>query len=114
MKKSFLATYVIGTLLLPMTSLANEANIQEEKPNMLIIWGDDIGYSNISAYNNGLMGYETPNIDRIADEGAIFTHHYAQQSCTAGRASFITGLLTIGMPGSEHGIPDWARQLLMF
>jgi len=87
----------------------------EERPNVLVIWGDDIGYSNISAYNNGIMGYETPNIDRIADEGALFTHHYAQQSCTAGRASFITGqhpfrtgLLTIGMPGSAHGIPDWA------
>ncbi|WP_394246987.1 arylsulfatase [Vibrio profundi] len=86
-----------------------------ERPNILVIWGDDIGYSNISAYNNGVMGYETPNIDRIANEGALFTHHYAQQSCTAGRSSFIlgqhpfrTGLLTIGMPGSDHGIPDWA------
>jgi arylsulfatase len=89
-----------------------------EKPNILVIWGDDIGVHNISAYNNGLMGYETPNIDRLAKEGAIFTHYYAQQSCTAGRASFVTGqhpfrtgLLTIGMPGSEHGIPDWAPTL---
>lgn len=86
-----------------------------EKPNILVIWGDDIGVHNISAYNHGIMGYKTPNIDRIAKEGAMFTDSYAQQSCTAGRASFIlgqhpfrTGLLTIGMPGSDHGIPDWS------
>ena len=89
-----------------------------DKPNILVIWGDDIGVHNISAYNNGVMGYETPNIDRIANEGAMLTHYYAQQSCTAGRASFVTGqhpfrtgLLTIGMPGSDHGIPDWAPTL---
>jgi arylsulfatase len=89
-----------------------------KKPNILVIWGDDIGPHNISAYNHGIMGYQTPNIDRLAKEGAMFTHYYAQQSCTAGRASFImgqhpfrTGLLTIGMPGSEHGIPDWAPTL---
>jgi arylsulfatase len=86
-----------------------------EKPNILVIWGDDVGVHNISAYNHGIMGYQTPNIDRIANEGALFTDAYAQQSCTAGRASFVlgqhpfrTGLLTIGMPGSPHGIPDWA------
>src|SRR5580700_5088246 len=84
------------------------------KPNILVIWGDDIGVHNISAYNHGIMGYRTPNIDRIAKEGALFTDAYAQQSCTAGRSSFIlgqhpfrTGLLTVGLPGSEHGIPDW-------
>jgi arylsulfatase len=99
-------------LLAIATSAAATTN--KAKPNVLAIWGDDIGYYNISAYNQGMMGYQTPNIDRIADEGALFTHHYAQQSCTAGRASFIlgqepfrTGLLTIGMPGSTHGIPDW-------
>jgi arylsulfatase len=86
---------------------------QTAKPNILVIWGDDIGWSNISAYNHGMMGYKTPNIDRIADEGAMFTDWYAQQSCTAGRAAFIlgqhpfrTGLLTIGMPGSAQGIKD--------
>ncbi len=86
-----------------------------KKPNFVFIWGDDIGVHNISAYNHGIMGYRTPNIDRIAKEGALFTDSYAQQSCTAGRASFIlgqhpfrTGLLTIGMPGSDHGIPDWS------
>jgi arylsulfatase len=85
-----------------------------KKPNILVIFGDDIGQSQISAYTMGLMGYRTPNIDRIAQEGAIFTDAYAQQSCTAGRASFIlgqepfrSGLLTIGMPGDPHGITDW-------
>ena len=84
-------------------------------PPFIRVWGDDVGIHNISAYNLGLMGYRTPNIDRIAREGAIFTDAYAQQSCTAGRASFIlgqhpfrTGLLTIGMPGSPQGIPPWA------
>ncbi|MBS7543958.1 arylsulfatase [Ancylobacter oerskovii] len=85
-----------------------------KQPNILVIFGDDIGISQISAYTMGLMGYRTPNIDRIAAEGAIFTDSYGQQSCTAGRASFIlgqepfrTGLLTIGMPGDPHGIADW-------
>src|SRR5215475_2797400 len=89
--------------------------VPKDKPNILVIWGDDIGVHNISAYSHGVMGYRTPNIDRIAKEGALFTDAYAQQSCTAGRASFIlgqhpfrTGLLTIGMPGSPQGIPDWA------
>jgi len=103
-------------LLLPLLALGAAFSAQAaEKPNILVIWGDDIGWSNISAYNHGMMGYRTPNIDRIAEEGAMFTDFYAQQSCTAGRASFIlgqhpfrTGLLTIGMPGSPHGAPDWA------
>jgi hypothetical protein len=63
-----------------------EAQAQQQKPNILIIWGDDIGQFNISAYNRGMMGYRTPNIDRIASEGALFTDWYGQQSCTAGRA----------------------------
>ena len=75
--------------------------------------GDDIGYWNISAYNRGMMGYRTPNIDRIANEGAIFTDYYAQQSCTAGRAAFITGqspirtgLLKVGLPSAKEGLSD--------
>src|SRR5262245_40071013 len=91
---------------------AVEAQTAGKKPNILVIWGDDVGFFNLSAYNQGMMGYRTPNIDRIAKEGALFTDAYAQQSCTAGRASFIlgehpfrTGLLTIGMPGSPQGIP---------
>lgn len=82
-----------------------------EKPNILVIWGDDIGQSNISAYTKGLMGYRTPNIDRIADEGMIFTDYYGEQSCTAGRSSFITGqsvfrtgLSKVGMPGAKEGM----------
>jgi arylsulfatase len=115
MKKTLLAALCVSSIAMPAMAEAKTVEPQTEKPNMLIIWGDDVGYGNISAYNNGVMGYETPNIDRIANEGGLFTHHYAQQSCTAGRASFITGqhpfrtgLLTIGMPGSDHGIPDWS------
>src|SRR6516164_7726391 len=81
------------------------------KPNILIIWGDDIGWFNISAYNHGIMGYRTPNIDRIAKEGALFTDWYGQQSCTAGRAAFITGqspirtgLTKVGLPGAKLGL----------
>jgi arylsulfatase len=83
----------------------------EKKPNILFIMGDDIGWSNISAYNLGLMGYRTPNIDRIAKEGALFTDWYGQQSCTAGRAAFITGqspirtgLTKVGLPGATLGL----------
>jgi arylsulfatase len=81
------------------------------KPNFLIIWGDDIGQSNISAYTMGLMGYRTPNIDRIANEGMIFTDYYGEQSCTAGRSSYImgqsvfrTGLSKVGLPGADLGM----------
>jgi arylsulfatase A-like enzyme len=87
------------------------AYAQTGKPNIVIIWGDDIGQSNISAYSHGLMGYKTPNIDRIAKEGMIFTDYYAEQSCTAGRASFITGqsglrtgLTKVGLPGATLGL----------
>lgn len=82
-----------------------------KKPNILIIWGDDIGYWNVSAYNQGMMGYKTPNIDRIAKEGALFTDWYGQQSCTAGRAAFLTGqspirtgLTKVGLPGAKEGL----------
>ena len=82
-----------------------------KKPNILIIWGDDIGWFNVSAYNHGVMGYRTPNIDRLAKEGTMFTDWYGQQSCTAGRAAFITGqspirtgLTKVGMPGAKIGL----------
>jgi arylsulfatase len=85
--------------------------IAQGKPNILIIWGDDIGQFNISAYNRGMMGYKTPNIDRIASEGALFTDWYGQQSCTAGRAAFVTGqspirtgLTKVGLPGAPEGM----------
>ncbi len=83
----------------------------QRKPNILVLWGDDIGYWNVSAYSHGLMGYKTPNIDRIAKEGALFTDWYGQQSCTAGRACFITGqvgfrtgMLKVGLPGAKEGL----------
>jgi arylsulfatase len=82
-----------------------------QKPNILVIWGDDIGVSNLSCYSHGLMGYRTPNIDRIADEGMRFTDYYGEQSCTAGRAAFImgqcglrTGLTKVGLPGAALGM----------
>ncbi|WPB74949.1 arylsulfatase [Archangium violaceum] len=82
-------------------------------PNIIVIFGDDIGYWNISAYNQGMLGYETPNIDRLAKEGALLTNYYGQQSCTAGRAAFITGqcpfrtgLTKVGMPGAKVGLSD--------
>ena len=106
---ALLALFASG-LLLASTGPAM-AQATAKKPNILIIWGDDIGYWNISAYNLGMMGYKTPNIDRIAKEGALFTDWYAQQSCTAGRAAFITGqvgfrtgLLKVGLPGAKEGL----------
>ena len=90
------------------------ARAADKKPNILVIWGDDIGWYNVSAYNLGVMGYKTPNIDRLAREGAMFTDWYGQQSCTAGRAAFITGqspirtgLTKVGLPGADLGLrPD--------
>jgi len=83
----------------------------EQKPNILVIMGDDIGWFNPSCYNRGMMGYQTPNIDRIANEGALFTCWYGQQSCTAGRAAFVTGqspirtgLTKVGIPGADVGL----------
>lgn len=85
-------------------------NEEVKKPNIVVIFGDDIGQSNLSIYTKGLMGYRTPNIDRIAEEGLIFTDYYAEQSCTAGRAAFITGqsvfrsgLSKVGLPGADQG-----------
>src|SRR6478736_1430899 len=96
----------LGILLLGAAS----AQAADKKPNIVVIWGDDIGTWNISAYTHGLMG-RTPNIDRIAKEGALFTDHYGQPSCTAGRAAFLmgqlpvrTGMTTVGIPGSTRGI----------
>ena len=102
---------------------AGSAVAQEaERPNILVIWGDDIGWANLSAYGDAIMGYRTPNIDRLADEGIMFVDHYAQPSCTAGRAAFITGqypirsgMTTVGQPGSPLGLqaasPTLAEQL---
>ena len=84
-----------------------------DKPNILVIWGDDIGIANLSCYTHGLMGYQTPNIDRLAKEGMMFTDSYGEQSCTAGRSSFITGqsvyrtgLSKVGIPGAPIGMTE--------
>jgi arylsulfatase A-like enzyme len=105
MKKKRL--FYLGLLLMACISL----QAQTKKPNILIIWGDDVGMWNISAYHRGMMGGSTPNIDRIAKGGMLFLDHYAQASCTAGRAAFITGqypvrtgLTTVGLPGAKEGI----------
>src|SRR4249920_3943470 len=107
--------FALLALLTSAVATATPASAQQQgqKPNILVIMGDDIGYWNISAYNRGQMGYRTPNIDRIANEGAIFTDYYGQQSCTAGRAAFITGqsplrtgLLKVGLPGAKEGLSE--------
>ena len=102
-------TIFLVTLLFVLAAVSFAA--AADKPNIVIIWGDDIGQSNISAYTKGLMGYQTPNIDRVAKEGVIFTDYYGEQSCTAGRASFITGqsglrtgMTKVGLPGSPLGL----------
>ncbi|WP_312362821.1 arylsulfatase [Ensifer sp.] len=101
----------LGLLLLSSSAYAQQPAPATDKPNVLVIFGDDIGQSNVSAYTMGVMGYRTPNIDRIAHEGAIFTDYYAEQSCTAGRSTFITGQSTlrtglskVGLPGAPIGL----------
>src|SRR5210317_1001531 len=105
-KNSFKVLLIAAlAVILSVPALAQKS----KKPNILVLWGDDIGQSNISAYTRGMMGYQTPNIDRIAKEGMIFTDYYAEQSCTAGRSSYITsqsvfrtGLSQVGMPGATE------------
>ncbi len=107
--KFTLGALAASSFLLPSGSSTLQAQATGAKqPNIVIIWGDDIGQSDISAYSMGLMGFHTPNIDRIAHEGMIFTDYYAEQSCTAGRASFITGqsglrtgMTKVGLPGGR-------------
>ncbi len=106
-----LAVLLAVAVALAMAAGPTNAQTAGKKPNILVIWGDDIGGFNISAYNQGMMGYKTPNIDRIAKEGALFTDWYGQQSCTAGRAAFITGqspirtgLTKVGLPGAPEGM----------
>ena len=99
-KKSFLILFLFSFVSL----------MAQDKPNILVIWGDDIGTWNISHNSRGMMGYQTPNIDRIANDGVAFTDYYAQQTCTAGRAAFIggnvpvrTGMTKVGLPGAKEG-----------
>jgi arylsulfatase len=102
------AASVLGTAATVQTAQAQQpagTATGGKKPNILVIFGDDIGLANISAYSHGLMGYQTPNIDRIAREGMMFLDYYAEQSCTAGRSSFITGQATLRTGLSKVGIP---------
>src|SRR5436305_13627258 len=106
---SMISNIMLGlaaSVVIAMTGSGPATAQQPQKPNILIIWGDDIGEFNISAYNMGRMGYRTPNIDSIAREGAIFTDWYGQQSCTAGRAAFITGQSPIRTGLTKVGVPD--------
>ena len=117
------STKVLFTPLRPLSTLrrAFGSNHREttmasdKKPNILFIMGDDIGWANISAYHRGIMASRTPNLDQLASEGMMFTDYYAEASCTAGRANFITGeipfrtgLTTVGQAGSPQGMPDEA------
>ncbi len=110
MHKSWLT---VGALLVSLASMAalSAPALARAKPNILFIMSDDVGVDNVSAYSHGLVGYQTPNLDRIANEGIAFTDYYAEQSCTAGRSAFITGqipvrtgLTKVGLPGADLGI----------
>jgi arylsulfatase A-like enzyme len=113
---TFAAALAVGSAASAQTARAQQqapAAPGGRKPNIIMIMGDDVGMWNISAYNRGMMGGRTPNLDRIAAEGAVFTDYYAQQSCTAGRAAFIlgqtpfrTGLLKVGLPAAKQGLQD--------
>ena len=101
---------LVAMIVAWFAATAAAAQQPQKRPNILVIWGDDVGYWNISHNNHGMMGYRTPNIDRIARDGVAFTDYYAQQSCTAGRAAFIggcvpvrTGMTKVGMPGAKEG-----------
>ena len=106
--------FMVAAILAVLTFIAGPVSAAKaKKPNILVIWGDDIGQSNISTYTHGVMGYQTPNIDRIAEEGMTFTDYYGEQSCTAGRSSFImgqsvfrTGLSKVGLPGAKEGMQE--------
>jgi arylsulfatase len=110
MKHTMKACSILVAVLAVLVLVAGPADAADKKPNILVIWGDDIGTWNISHNNRGMMGYRTPNIDRIAKEGVAFTDYYGQQSCTAGRAAFIngsvpvrTGMTKVGLPGAKEG-----------
>ncbi len=103
-----IGSWLVAAALLAIVASTAQA---QDRPNILVVWGDDIGQSNVSAYTMGMMGYRTPNIDRIANEGMMFTDYYGEQSCTAGRSSFITGqsvfrtgLSKVGLPGADLGL----------
>jgi len=110
-KNSIHFRFFVAFLAVCLLGVSSLAHAQTKKPNILVLWGDDIGGFNVSAYNMGMMGYKTPNIDGLAKQGALFTDWYGQQSCTAGRAAFITGqspirtgLTKVGLPGAPEGM----------
>src|SRR6516165_10803372 len=118
MHKSFnrlLGGVAAGLLLTVVAALISPSQAQQQKPNILVIMGDDVGWFNIGAYHRGIMAGKTPNLDQLAAEGMMFTDYYAEASCTAGRAAFITGqlpirtgLTTVGQAGADVGMPDAA------
>src|SRR6201988_1630015 len=112
------STLIIFTLLASLGWLVGPAVAQPQKPNILVIMGDDVGWFNIGAYHQGMMSGKTPNLDKLAAQGMRFTDYYAEASCTAGRANFITdeiplrtGLTTVGQAGADVGIPAQAATL---
>ena len=112
MKKGFvLSTLFVAMAMALLVPGGQTARAADKKPNVLVLWGDDVGWFNISAYNLGTMGYKTPNLDSIAKEGAMYTDWYGEQSCTAGRSAFLTaqsgfrtGNLKVGLPGAKEGL----------
>src|SRR5690242_2433697 len=114
LQRSLLAAAVAATAL----TAPGMAQQQQRKPNILVIMGDDVGWFNIGAYHRGMMSGKTPNLDKLASEGMLFTDYYAEASCTAGRAAFITGeiplrtgLTTVGQAGADVGMPDKAATI---
>lgn len=115
---NLVAIVMAAVSLSALGGVAEEARAQEPKPNILVIMGDDVGWFNIGAYHRGIMSGKTPNLDKLASGGMMFTDYYAEASCTAGRASFITGeiplrtgLTTVGQAGADVGMPDKAVTL---
>jgi len=113
--RQLLGRVVAGLLLAALAALVSPVQAQQQRPNIVVIMGDDVGWSNIGAYNQGIMSGRTPSLDRLAAAGLRFTDYYAEASCTAGRANFITGelpfrtgLTTVGQAGAPLGIPDEA------
>src|SRR4051794_34597937 len=116
--RRFPALALAGLSVLGLLLFASKAEAQTRKPNILVIMGDDVGWFNIGAYHQGMMSGKTPNLDRLAAQGMRFTDYYAEASCTAGRANFITGelpirtgLTTVGQAGADVGLPDKAITL---
>src|SRR5215471_17944337 len=106
MQVRLLGLRALGLFLTMLVAIGSAAAADDKKPNILVIFGDDIGIANVSCYSDGLMGYETPNIDRIAKEGVRFLDYYGEQSCTAGRSAFLTGQHIIRSGLSKVGFPD--------